>query len=284
MTTARLPIPGSDDDTWGEILNTFLSVSLNSDGTLQTTAISQAGGVTSSTTASGDVSGTYSNLSVTKIHGISVSGTPSAGQALVASNTTSAAWATVPGTTDWVNVKAYGATGGGVTSDSAAIQSAITAAGSGVVYFPAGTYLLNTPLSITTACTFQGAGREATILQLGAGVNDYAIKFTQTSGEINAAHFLDFQIDGNAANQSTGGGGISAAGAVQCSFERLITDSSTAYLTRRTRQETVEASSSLHAMKTSTTAATLSFWVAQLHRQVQVITPSVSLTKPGYNR
>ncbi len=31
---SRLPIPGSDDGTWGDILNTYLEVSLNSDGTL----------------------------------------------------------------------------------------------------------------------------------------------------------------------------------------------------------------------------------------------------------
>ncbi len=42
--TQRLPIPGSDDGTWGSILNGFLQVSLNADGTLQTAALSQAGG------------------------------------------------------------------------------------------------------------------------------------------------------------------------------------------------------------------------------------------------
>lgn len=32
--TARLPTPGSDDNTWGDILNTYLSVSLAADGTV----------------------------------------------------------------------------------------------------------------------------------------------------------------------------------------------------------------------------------------------------------
>ncbi len=36
---ARLPIPGSDDGTWGDILNTYLEVSHNSDGTLITSAV-----------------------------------------------------------------------------------------------------------------------------------------------------------------------------------------------------------------------------------------------------
>ena len=55
--TTRLPVPGSDDGTWGDILNSFLEVSHNSDGTLaantvgysqlQSGTIANAGGVTS---------------------------------------------------------------------------------------------------------------------------------------------------------------------------------------------------------------------------------------------
>lgn len=36
---SRLPIPGSDDGQWGDILNDFLSVSLNGDGTLKSSAV-----------------------------------------------------------------------------------------------------------------------------------------------------------------------------------------------------------------------------------------------------
>ena len=42
----RLPIPGSDDGTWGEILNSFLSVSLNSDGSINTNSLIQSGAIT----------------------------------------------------------------------------------------------------------------------------------------------------------------------------------------------------------------------------------------------
>lgn len=38
---ARLPIPGSDDGKWGEILNSYLSQSLNPDGTIKSGAISK---------------------------------------------------------------------------------------------------------------------------------------------------------------------------------------------------------------------------------------------------
>src|SRR4051812_29784463 len=40
---ARLPIPGQDDGTWGDILNDFLSQSLDTDGTLKSSALSAAG-------------------------------------------------------------------------------------------------------------------------------------------------------------------------------------------------------------------------------------------------
>ncbi|HSX06697.1 MAG TPA: hypothetical protein VLG92_03190 [Candidatus Saccharimonadia bacterium] len=40
---SRLPTPGSDDNTWGDILNDFLLVSLNADGTLKASAVSTSG-------------------------------------------------------------------------------------------------------------------------------------------------------------------------------------------------------------------------------------------------
>jgi hypothetical protein len=39
---ARLPTPGGDDNTWGNVLNDFLEVSHNHDGTLNSTAVSDA--------------------------------------------------------------------------------------------------------------------------------------------------------------------------------------------------------------------------------------------------
>ena len=43
VTMAQLPTPGGDDGTWGDILNAFLLVSHNGDGSLQSNAISDAG-------------------------------------------------------------------------------------------------------------------------------------------------------------------------------------------------------------------------------------------------
>lgn len=38
INMARLPIPGSDNGTWGDILNSFLLVELNTDGSLKKAA------------------------------------------------------------------------------------------------------------------------------------------------------------------------------------------------------------------------------------------------------
>lgn len=51
---ARLPVPGGDDDTWGDILNEFLEVEHNADGTQKTLDVTKGGtGRTTSTTAYG---------------------------------------------------------------------------------------------------------------------------------------------------------------------------------------------------------------------------------------
>lgn len=44
---SRLPLPGGDNGTWGDVLNDFLSASHNGDGTLKNSSLQQSGGVTS---------------------------------------------------------------------------------------------------------------------------------------------------------------------------------------------------------------------------------------------
>jgi hypothetical protein len=102
---AELPIPGADSGTWGNILNSFLEVAHNSDGTLIGSAITQAGGLTQSsadgryqrlgTAAGGDLSGTYPSPTVQKLNGTTIANTPSTGQVLVATSGTAASWQTM---------------------------------------------------------------------------------------------------------------------------------------------------------------------------------------------
>jgi hypothetical protein len=62
---SRLPVPGSDDDIWGQVLNDFLDVAHNNDGSLQAQAITLAGGVTSinnKTASAGNVTLTAADI------------------------------------------------------------------------------------------------------------------------------------------------------------------------------------------------------------------------------
>ncbi len=55
---ARLPIPGGDDGQWGEILNNYLRIEHNSDGTHKTIGVNRGG--TGATT----IEGARANLGV----------------------------------------------------------------------------------------------------------------------------------------------------------------------------------------------------------------------------
>lgn len=68
-----------------------------------------------------------------------------------------------------VNVKQYGAVGDGVTDDTAAIQAALN--DSRFVYFPAGTYLVSSTITIPGNTTIKGSGRANTLIQQ---INDSA--------------------------------------------------------------------------------------------------------------
>lgn len=70
----------------------------------------------------------------------------------------------MPGTSPYYNVMDYGATGNGTTDDTAAINDAIAAAApsssptGNTVFFPAGTYLISSGLTVPAGVTLQGIG------------------------------------------------------------------------------------------------------------------------------
>lgn len=200
----RLPTVGGDDGDWGTILNTFLDVEHNADGSLK-----RGGDI--------DTAQSTANAKYTKPG----SGIPLAD--LVAAVQTRINNA-IQKDEQVIYATDHGALFDGSTDDAAALQSAITAgmSASKMVVLPPGTAIVGTPLSISGSVTIVGAGREATKLKAKNALNGYVIAFTGGSIGVGivGAKFADFSIDGNAANQ-TAGGAILADGAVQCSFERL---------------------------------------------------------------
>jgi hypothetical protein len=171
---ARLPVVGGDSGNWGSILNDFLEVSLNGDGTIQPGAVTQAGGLISGQAAGGDLSGSYPNATVARINGISITGTPSSGEALVASSATAAGWVTVSvGTTLLIaasNAQSstkqradYVCSG---TGDDEVINAAIASlTNGGRVLLSEGSFYLQNPIaSNLDTITIEGMGTDATVL------------------------------------------------------------------------------------------------------------------------
>lgn len=89
---------------------------------------------------------------------------------------------------DFVSVKDFGAVGDGVTNDTAAIQAAVNYAGivnnvngavpsvpTACVYLPRGTYRVQ-KIALSPGISFIGAGRDATILQVVAGLSDTIVE------------------------------------------------------------------------------------------------------------
>lgn len=75
------------------------------------------------------------------------------------------ALAAVTTLTGFLNVKSYGALGDGTTDDTAALQAALNAAGTGTtVFIPPGTYLFS-QLTVKRAITIQGFSPRASILK-----------------------------------------------------------------------------------------------------------------------
>lgn len=66
-----------------------------------------------------------------------------------------------------VNVKRFGAHGNGTANDAAAIQSAINSLlpTGGIVFFPAGTYLVGSPIVLASNITLQGVDKELCMIR-----------------------------------------------------------------------------------------------------------------------
>jgi parallel beta-helix repeat protein len=202
---ARLPSPGGDDNQWGDILNAYLAVSLDSTGNLnnnvvgtnqiQSNAVTNAQLDSATQTTLASVAGKYTKPG-TGIPGSDMTSAVQASLSKADSSLQSGQLGTANGiaTLDGsskltgsqlpssvanaiplpINVKgaAYGALGNGTTDDAAAIQAALTAAGTaggGRVVIPAGIYIIGTQLNIPSGVAVVGelAGERTTVTNTG---------------------------------------------------------------------------------------------------------------------
>ena len=122
------------------------------------------------TLADGTVIGTWDNVVPTassgNLAGVYDAFAASSGASLVGytqGNTGAVARTVSSKLQEAVSVKDFGAYGDGVHDDTAAIKSAMTAAGSGALYFPIGTYLCMGQLG-SAACSFIGENRGNTVI------------------------------------------------------------------------------------------------------------------------
>src|ERR1700736_5927713 len=120
---ARLPQPGGDVDKWAGILNEFLLVAHNADGTAKKLLTSGNG-----TVGLNDLNVSNPYNQPTK-------------NLLLSNDGTNLTWKQ----TIEVNVRNYGAKGDGVTDDTDAIQAAINdTTDGGAVWFPRGVFMVRT--------------------------------------------------------------------------------------------------------------------------------------------
>ena len=117
-----------------------------------------------------------------------------------------------------INVRDYGATGIGGPKDDAAIRAAIAASSKGAVYFPPGTYVINSPLKITKPVVLTGAGNNSVIKAVdcnGAWPHTLDDTFPLISIRPDTASFSgvtveNLSLDGNCASRSYAGSQFNA--------------------------------------------------------------------------
>lgn len=111
------------------------------------------------------------------------------------------------------NVKSYGAVGNGSTDDTNAIRSAISAAaspGGGIVFFPAGTYIVSQHfatqrcLDLASGVILWGENRATTIIKLANGQATGTQRLVYASAVSNVG-VRDLTFDGNSANHTDAG-------------------------------------------------------------------------------
>jgi hypothetical protein len=191
---SRLPVPGADDGTWGNVLNDFLSASHNAGGDLKPAAVTAAGAVMTvngKSPTSGAVTLTASDVGA-------ATQTPQAAAVVISKN---GANAVATRTSDGTSL--YSGTDGG-----AALSAAITAVGSGggLIAFQGGTYAWNTvpalPPNLTGWLKIVGQDSQINLTIAGNRFLDFG---KQANGDtFRYLHIEGFTVEATALAAHTG--------------------------------------------------------------------------------
>ncbi|HVQ44319.1 MAG TPA: glycosyl hydrolase family 28-related protein [Candidatus Saccharimonadia bacterium] len=177
---ARLPKPGGDHDVWAKVLNDFLLVAHNPDGTPRAEAVST---LAAATVGLGD-------LKTINPAGQAI------GNFVLSNDGVNLKWRA-----DTVlDVSNYGAKGDGATDDTAAIQSAIDAAvNGGTIFLPRGVYMVTGLVLRNKGTNILGDGRWATrIVRKSGNAPLITISGSGTKiGHIRYASINNIMLSGN---------------------------------------------------------------------------------------
>ena len=98
-----------------------------------------------------------------------------------------------------ISVKDFGATGDGVTDDTAAIQSAVTAAGGKALYFPGGTYIVSSVITLVSNSSLYGDQGVTTLKLKGIAYPAANVSIFVLTGITNV-HIYGLTFNGNKGN------------------------------------------------------------------------------------
>ncbi|HEU5187629.1 MAG TPA: glycosyl hydrolase family 28-related protein [Candidatus Saccharimonadales bacterium] len=188
---ARLPVPGGDVDAWAAILNEFLRVTHNEDGTQKTDSIASAPLQSRS-------------IGIRHLRTTNPTGSP-INNLVLSNNGNELVWKSAgdvslpPSHSLTINVADYGAKGDGITDDTDAVQRAINAAtGGGLIEFPRGVFMVRKLKINNKGTSLVGAARFGTRLVRHSGTDpliDLSGMATM-AGHLRYCSLINIMLDG----------------------------------------------------------------------------------------